>query len=56
MQSMDESILSLVRGGVVTPEEGANFLTNRELLPAAARPAPSAPARPAEPGPTRQAA
>ena len=56
MQSMDESILSHVRAGLVTPEEGAGYLTNRELLPAGARPAAGAPARPAEPGPTRQAA
>jgi twitching motility protein PilT len=32
MQAMDESILRLVREGVVTPEEGAGHVSSRELL------------------------
>jgi twitching motility protein PilT len=32
MQSMDDALLTLVRGGVVTPEDAASHLTNRELL------------------------
>jgi twitching motility protein PilT len=56
MQSMDESILALVRGGVVAPDEAANHLTNRDMLPAGMRPSAAGPARPGDAGPTRQAA
>ena len=33
MQSMDEAVLTLVRGGVVTSEDAAIHLSNRDLLP-----------------------
>jgi twitching motility protein PilT len=56
MQSMDESILALVRAGVVAPDEAVNHLTNRELMSAWLRAAAGGPARPGETGPTRQAA
>jgi len=49
MQSMDDAILTLVRGGVVSPEDAANHLTSRNLLSAGA-------ARPGDVGVTRQAA
>jgi twitching motility protein PilT len=49
MQSMDESILTLVRGGVITPEDAAHHLSSRDLLDHAA-------ARPGDPGVARQAA
>jgi twitching motility protein PilT len=49
MQSMDDSILTLVRGGIIAPEDAANHLSSRELLQAGAT-------RPADPGATRQAA
>ena len=44
MQSMDESILRLVREGIITPEEAAAHLTTRDLLATLVRPA-SGPAR-----------
>jgi twitching motility protein PilT len=43
MQSMDESLLRLVRDGVVTPEEAAPHLTSRELLGPHLKSAPGAP-------------
>ena len=49
MISMDDSILALVRGGVVAPEDAANHLTRHELLAALA-------SRPADGGPSRKAA
>ena len=39
MQTMDESVLALLKGGVVTPEEAASHISVRDLLPAAERPA-----------------
>ena len=32
MQSIDESILNLARNGVISPEDAAPHLSNRELL------------------------
>ena len=53
MQSMDESVMSLLREKVVTPEEAALHLSNRDLLPvggpATAPATPAPPARPAQP-------
>ena len=49
MQSMDDALLTLVRGGVVTAEDAANHLSNRDLLPGAVRGI-------VDVGPTRQAA
>src|SRR5499426_1154721 len=49
MQAMDESILTLVRGGIIAPEDAAHHLTSRDLLTVGA-------ARPGDPGATRQAA
>ena len=49
MQAMDESILTLVRGGIIAPEDAVHHLTSRDLLTAGTP-------RPADPGPTRQAA
>ena len=51
MQTMDESIMNLVREGVVSSEEAALHLSSRDLLPAGGpSPTPAAPAaRPAQP-------
>jgi twitching motility protein PilT len=52
MQTMDESIMNLVREGIVTADEAALHLSSRDLLPAggaAAPAAPAAPHRPAQP-------
>ena len=37
MMIMDESVLALVREGIVSPEEATAHLSNRELLPASLR-------------------
>ena len=53
MQTMDESVMSLVREHVVSPEEAALHLSSRDLLPAGGPATPSAtaapPARPVQP-------
>jgi twitching motility protein PilT len=43
MQSMDESVMKLVREGVVTPDEAGVHLTNREALGSMQRTPPEAP-------------
>jgi twitching motility protein PilT len=43
MQTMDESIVALVRDGVVTPEEAVVHLSSRDLLPSLERQAPAPP-------------
>jgi twitching motility protein PilT len=45
MQSMDDSILSLVRAGFVSPEDAAHQLTNRELLGSLLRPSAAPPTK-----------
>ena len=49
MQSMDDALLTLVRGGVVTAADAADHLTSPDLLPGGAH-------RPGEPGASRRAA
>jgi hypothetical protein len=49
MVSMDESILTLVRGGVISPDDAVHHLSNPDLLTDAA-------ARPGDPGIGRRAA
>jgi twitching motility protein PilT len=49
MQSMDDSVLTLVRGGVIYPEDAVHHLSNPDLLN-------STVARPGDPGAARQAA
>ena len=49
MQSMDDALLTLVRGGVVTAADATDHLTSPDLLPAGAH-------RPGEPGASRRAA
>jgi twitching motility protein PilT len=41
MQSMDDSVLGLVRAGIAAPDDAAHHLTSRELLGAAGRAAPA---------------
>jgi twitching motility protein PilT len=53
MQSMDESVMTLVREHVISPEEAALHLSTRDLLPvggtATVATAPAHPARPVQP-------
>ena len=53
MQSMDDAILTFVRGGVLAAGDAAGHLSNRDLLPGGAR---GASGRPEESGAMRQAA
>ena len=49
MQTMDESITSLVREHVITPEEAALHLSNRDLIPVGGTAAGAAAAHPTRP-------
>jgi twitching motility protein PilT len=45
MQTMDDAVLTLVREGVVAPEDAANHVSSRDMIPGAERVGPAAPAR-----------
>jgi len=45
MQSMDDSILALVRDGVISPQDATTHLTHRELLRSLLRPVATGPAK-----------